>query len=83
MWISSAESHLGLLDSVRSTKRLRVSTLCLLYKIYHRVDYSVNEYVHHLVAARNTRASVALDELGLVVPVLQNGLIQSVTSACS
>ena len=49
VWMSSTESHLGLLDSiVRSAERLcedelcclghrKVSALCLLYKIYHRV----------------------------------------------
>ena len=42
--------------------------LCLLYKIYHRVDHSSNEYVNHFVAARNTKASPTLGELALVTP---------------
>ena len=55
MWILSAESHLGLLDSVvRSAERLcedelcwlghrkMASVLCLLYEIYHRVDHPMN-----------------------------------------
>ena len=70
--MSSTESHLSLLDSiVRCAERLceselcclgrrrKVSTLCLLYKIYHRADYSLQEYLHHFVAVRNTRASAA------------------------
>ena len=78
-WMSSAESHLNLLDSVvRSAERLcegelcslghrrKVSTLCLLYAIYHRADRPLQEYLHHFVAARNTRPSAALCELALV-----------------
>ena len=60
--MSSVESNLGLLDSiVRNAERLcegklsclrhkrKVSALCLLYKIYHRVDHPVNEHLHHFV----------------------------------
>ena len=32
-----------------------------------RVDHSLNEYLHHFAATRNTRASVALGELALVI----------------
>ena len=52
MWISSAESHLGLLDSaVRNAERLcegglcclqhrkKVSDLCLIFEMYHRADH--------------------------------------------
>ena len=79
--MSSAESHLGLLESfVRSAERLcegelgclahrrKVSALCLLYKIYHKSDHPMNVYTSHFVAARNTRASSAIDELALVIP---------------
>ena len=37
----------------------KVSAMCLLYKIYHRADHHLHEYLHHLVVARNTRASAA------------------------
>ena len=40
--------------------RTKVSVLCLLYKIYHRVDHSANKYLNQFVAAHNTRASAAL-----------------------
>ena len=42
--------------------------LCLLYKIYHRVDHPLNEYLYHFVALRNTKASAVLGELALVSP---------------
>ena len=71
--MSSAESHLDLVNNiVRSAERLcdgelcslahrrKVRVLCLLYKIYHRVNHSVNGYRNYFVAARNTIASVAL-----------------------
>ena len=74
--MSSAESHLGLLDSiVRSAEwlcegelcclgnRRKVSVLCLLYKIYHRVGRSMKGCLKHFVASRNTRVSAALCEL--------------------
>ena len=48
--------------------RRKFSALCLLYKIYHRVDYPTNGYLNHFVAARNTRASPALGKLALVIP---------------
>ena len=60
---SNAMSHLHLLDSiVCSAERLckgelcslgnrkKVSASCLPYKIYHRVEYPMNEYLKHLVA---------------------------------
>ena len=68
----------GLLDSVgHSTERLcegdicclghrrKVSALCSLYKLYHRVDHPMNEYLYHFVAARNTSGP---GELTLVIP---------------
>ena len=80
MRMSSAESHLGLLDSiVRSAERLcqgelcclghrrKISALCLLYEVHHRVDHPINEYLNHFVAGCNTRASAALGKLVLVI----------------
>ena len=46
----------------------KVSALCLLNKIYHRVNRPINEYLNNFVAARNTRASAALGELDLMIP---------------
>ena len=46
----------------------KISALCLLCKIYHRVDHSMNKYLKHFVAARNTRASAVLGELASVTP---------------
>ena len=79
MWMSSAESHLRLLDStICSVERLCEGELCclghrrmvsaLLDKIYHRVDRPMNEYRKNLVAAHSTRASAPLGELALVIP---------------
>ena len=81
VWISSAESHLGLLDSiVCSAERLcddelcclghrkKVRVLCLLCRIYHSVDQPMNEHLSHFVAARNTKASAAPGKLALVIP---------------
>ena len=78
--MSSAESHLGLLDCiVRAAERLwegelcclghrrKGIAMCLLYKIYHRADHFMNGYLNHFAAARNTRTSAALSELGLVI----------------
>ena len=48
--------------------RRKVSALCLIYKIYHRVDHPMNKHPKHFVAARNTKASAALDELTLGIP---------------
>ena len=48
--------------------RRKVSALCLLYKIYHRADHPLHEYLHHFVAARNTRGSAAVCELALLIP---------------
>ena len=56
-----------------SGHRRKVSALCLLYKIYHRVHYPMNEYLTHFVAARNIRAPAALDELALVIPRCRSG----------
>ena len=42
--------------------------LCLLYKIYDRVDHSMKVYLNCFVAARSTRASATLDELALAIP---------------
>ena len=80
MWRSSAESHLSLLDSVvRSAESLcerelcclghrrKASALCLLNEIYHRADHRLHVYLHHFVAACNTRASAALCEVALVI----------------
>ena len=71
--MSSAESHLDCI--VRSASELcylghrrKVYTLCLLYKIYHRVEHPMNEYLNHLVADYNTRSSAALGELAFVIP---------------
>ena len=71
VWMSSAESHFGLLDNIVCgaerfiegklcclAHRRKVSNLCLLYGIYHRLDYPMSECLNHFVAARNTRASV-------------------------
>ena len=79
--MSSANSHLSLQDSiVRCKKRLfeaefcclehkrKFSAICLLYKIYHRVDHSINKYLNHFVEASNTRVSAALGNLTLVIP---------------
>ena len=81
VWVSSAVSHLGLLNSVvRSAERLcagelcclghrrKVGTLCLFYNIFHRVGHPINEYLHHFLAGHNTRDSASLGELALVIP---------------
>ena len=78
VWMSS---HVGLLESIVTSAemlweaelycfghRRKVSALCLLYKIYHRVAHSMNEYLSHFVAVRNARASAALGELAVVIP---------------
>ena len=63
--------------------RRKVSALCLLYKIYHRVDHPMNDCLNHVDAARNTRASAALEELALVVSRCRTDHIsRSVVSAC-
>ena len=48
-----------------------VSVLYFLYKIYHRGDHPINEYLKHFVATRNTRASAALGD-DFSDPALQN-----------
>ena len=81
VWMSSAESHLSLLDSVvRSAEMLcesercclghsrKVTALCLLHKIHHRAKHPL-----HFVATRNTRASAALCELASVIPRCRTG----------
>ena len=57
----------GLAGIVRSAERLyecefcclghtrKVSVLCLLYKIYYRVDHFISEYLNHFGAASNSR----------------------------
>ena len=78
--MSSWESHLSLLDSVvcsakRSEGELfclgyrrKDSVLCLLFKIYHRSDYPLHEYLHHFVSVCNTKTLAALWEVTLVTP---------------
>ena len=81
VWMSSASSHLSLLDRVAPSAerfyegelcwlghRRKLSAMCLLYENYDRADLPLHEYLHHFVAACNTRASAALCELGLVIP---------------
>ena len=51
---------------VLCTEGRLVSCICSC-KIYHRVYHPMNEYLNCFVAARNTRASAALDELTLVI----------------
>ena len=76
MWTSSADSHLSLLDSVVRIAeglcealghRRKDSALYFHYKIYHRPDHPLREYLLHFVAARNTGAPAALCELTLVI----------------
>ena len=80
MWISSAESHLGLLDSVvRSAERLseselcclgfrrKVTALCLFSNIYHRTVQPMHECLQHSVVVRNTRASAFVGESALMI----------------
>ena len=45
-----------------------VGVICLLHKIYHRVDHHMNEYLNRFVAARNITTSATLGELALVIP---------------
>ena len=40
----------------------------VFYKIYHRADHLLHEYLHNFVAACNTRAAAALGELDLAIP---------------
>ena len=48
--------------------RRKVRALYLLYKIYHRADPIIHEYLYRFVAAHNIRASAALDELISMIP---------------
>ena len=43
---------------------------CLVFalKIHHEVNHLINEHLKHFVAARDTKTSVALGELTLVIP---------------
>ena len=81
LWISSAESHLGLIGNIVLSAeslclgelgclghRRKVKALCLLNKIYHKGDYPTKEYPKHFLAARNTSALAALSKLTLVIP---------------
>ena len=65
VWMSSAEYHLGLLSSIVCSEeslrdgelcclghRRKVIALCLLYKIYQRMDRPMNEHLNRFVAAR-------------------------------
>ena len=51
--------------------RKKVSALCLLYNIYHRVNHPINDYLNHFVAACNALGVSFGDllwELALVIP---------------
>ena len=89
VWMSSADSHLGLLDSIVHSSEMLCegmlcclghrnngSALCLHYKIYHRGDHPMNEYLKHFVAACIIRASATLCDFGSV------DLIDSVGRIC-
>ena len=39
----------------------------LLYKMYHRADHPMHDYLYYFIATCNTRASAALGELALVI----------------
>ena len=54
------------MSSCSLAHRRKVRALCLLYRIYPRVDHSMNGYLDNFVAACNTRTSAALGELALV-----------------
>ena len=45
--------------------RRKGSAFCLIYKIYHRLNHPMSEYLRNLVAACNTRAAATLDEFAL------------------
>ena len=73
---ASAESYLGLRSAERLCEgelccvghRRKISLLCLFHEIYHRANHLTHEYLHHFVAARNTRASLAQGEIALMIP---------------
>ena len=80
--MSSTESQLSVVDSVaRSVEgfcegklyglrhRRKVSTLCSLHNMHHRTEHYMHEYLHHFIATCNARASAALRELALVIPL--------------
>ena len=48
--------------------RRKVSAMCLLYGINHRVNHQMNEYLKPFVSAHNTRAAVSW----LCDPALKN-----------
>ena len=75
--MASVESHLGCLDSVVCSTGKVCEGECL-----SRADYSMHEYLHHFVAAGNTRASGAPGELALVIPGYRTDKFSSVVSAC-
>ena len=61
---SSLPPHSSFLDSIaRSAKGLREDKLyknyssLLFHMTYHRADHPLYEYLHHFLAARNTRGS--------------------------
>ena len=81
VWMSSVESHLGLLDSIVSSAemscedehcylahRRKVTALCLLYEIYRRVDHPINGYLNYFVAVLNSRPFSATRQLAFVIP---------------
>ena len=41
--------------------------LVFLYKLYHRLNHLINEYLNNFVTVSNTRALTALGELALVI----------------
>ena len=56
--------------------RRKVCGVCLLYKIYHRVDHPMNAYPNNFVVVLSTtRASAALGELVLVIPHCRTDLL--------
>ena len=54
----------------------------LLYRMHHIADHHINEYLHHFVAARNTRASSSLGELGLVISRCRTDQLFVVSPCC-
>ena len=48
--------------------RRRVSALCLLYKLYPRVDHTVTKYLKRFIASHNTRTLTTLGKMARVIP---------------
>ena len=48
--------------------RRKVSALYLAYKIFHRADHPMKEYLNRFVADRNSRALAVSRGLALVIP---------------